>query len=149
MTLEECCLELKKLRGLYRLSYKEYVHQRNLDIESVDRLIDLRYNLLEYDSIFHSLDELLHYRMRSSFQQKNGLAGFTYVFSIEKDKQKLVSLLENLKKKNYLLTYSTFAKWIIENDKKAVKEWKKRQEKYSSIVEFYEEYISDDYRPRK
>lgn len=149
MTLEECCLELKELRGLYRLSYKEYVHQRNLDIESVDSLIDLRYNLLEYDSIYHSLFELLLYGMRSSFQQKRGLAGFTYVFSIEKDKQKLVSFVENLKKKNYLLTYSTFAKWIIENDKKAAKEWKKRQEKYSSIVEFYEEYISDDYRPRK
>lgn len=45
--------------------------------------------------------------------------------------------------------YRVFAKWVVENDKKASKEWGKHKDKYKDIVEFYEHYISDDYKPRQ
>lgn len=141
MTVEECCRKIKGISGLGKYDYKVYVQKNKLEIESIDRLIDLRSIFLEYNSIFNSLSDSLLHDIRFSYRDGN--------FSIENNKQELVSFVGNLKKKGYLSTYSTIVEWIIENDKKAAKEWRKRQEKYSNIVEFYEEYVSDNYKPRK
>ena len=141
MTVEECCRKIKGISGLGKYDYKVYIQKNKLEIESIDRLIDLRSIFLEYNSIFNSLSDSLLHDIRFSYRDGN--------FSIENNKQELVSFVGNLKKKGYLSTYSTIVEWIIENDKKAAKEWRKRQEKYSNIVEFYEEYVSDNYKPRK
>ena len=62
----------------------------------------------------------------------------------------LIKEMDNLKNGKYTSTaYAMLIEFIVNENKEASKEWGKRKDKYKDIVEFYEHYISEDYKPRK
>ena len=62
----------------------------------------------------------------------------------------LITGMDDLKNGKYTaMAYYLLSEFIVNENKGAAKEWEKRKDKYSDIVEFYEHYISEDYKPRK
>ena len=58
--------------------------------------------------------------------------------------------MDDLKNGKYTaMVYYLLSEFIVNENKGAAKEWEKRKDKYRDIVEFYEHYISEDYKPRK
>ena len=64
--------------------------------------------------------------------------------------EELLTGMDDLKNGKYTAkAYFLLSEFIVNENKGAAKEWEKRKDKYRDIVEFYEHFISEDYKPRK
>lgn len=167
MSLYEYQKEFQPIRELNHYTNKqelalEYVRKKQLTEKDVEQLAWLYadhneiiiYNkaLNQVTKTLKVLDELMHiYMDKPELYMLRIKKGRIFTSSTDRRSPKvLIEEMDKLKNGKYTTTaYAMLAEFIVNQNKDASKEWEKRKDKYKDIVEFYEHYISEDYKPRK
>lgn len=149
-TITEICNRINAIHSQceWMSDAREYVKKNQLTEMNVRKVISQKRIFYKYVEALEYIDDFL---VSMSYCYETGSFQNSYLFSLKKYKNNpaLVSRVIHFKESGYSNVYRTVAEWVVENDKKASKEWEKRKDKYKDIVEFYEHYISEDYKPRK
>lgn len=164
MELDECRYMLRPIEDL-RHSNKskalEYIRMNNTterDIERLEVLYSERYKKVQYDEALTQLDATLDLLNRLMYTNNNADSRLSLLmlkqgrerYYASPSPRELIEKMDDLKIVKYTtLAYAMLAEFIVNENKEASKEWEKYKDKYKDIVEFYEHYISVDYKTRE
>jgi hypothetical protein len=145
---------------------REYVRKKHTtenDIERLEWMYSKKYMIEQYHDALEQVGTtlvLLNELYKSDFRlyllklkkgrKTTSSYGLFGNMTSSSSPTELIKEMDNLKNGKYTSTaYAMLIEFIVNENKEASKEWGKRKDKYKDIVEFYEHYISEDYKPRK
>lgn len=144
----------------YKNDAEGYVIANNISEKDVERIEKLygKYELANsYIKSIVGLENTLHFLERYNYNNnlfsiklKGSSSSYGYYSVDNNSGSYLKSEMEQLRSDVYSTkAYYVLVQWIVETNKGARMEWNKHKDKYNDIVEFYEHYTSEAYKPRK